>query len=164
MNEIGMIFQENGQTDLAIQQYTTLIDQHKDTEEAAAALESLKQIYNAQGKVNEYAAIAQRAGKSLSPEELDEMTENAAVIATANGEYAKALDFYRQIDAQTLSEDMKAKALQNGLELAGKAGNKEAELEFASKILDGTSKISPDKVSQARLIRAQNYMANIENI
>ena len=159
-NEIGMIFQENGQTDLAIQQYTTLIDQHKDTEEAAAALESLKQIYNAQGKVNEYAAIAQRAGKSLSPEELDEMTENAAVIATANGEYAKALDFYRQIDAQTLSEDMKAKALQNGLELAGKAGNKEAELEFASKILDGTSKISPDKVSQARLIRAQNYMAN----
>ena len=160
MNEIGMIFQENGQTDLAIHQYTTVIDQYKDTEEAASALESLKQIYNAQGKVNEYAAIAQRAGKSLSPEELDEMTENAAVMATANGEYAKALDFYRQIDAQTLSEDMKAKALQNGLELAEKAGNKDAELEFATKILDGTSKISPDKVSQARLIRAQNYMAN----
>ena len=160
MNEIGMIFQENGQTDLAIHQYTTLIDQYKDTEEATAALESLKQIYNAQGKVNEYAAIAQRAGKSLSPEELDEMTENAAVMATANGEYAKALELYRQLDAQTLSEDMKAKALQNGLEMAGKAGNKEAELEFASKILDGTSKISPDKVSQARLLRAQNYMIN----
>lgn len=160
MNEIGMILQENGQTDLAINQYTTIIDQYKDTEEAAAALESLKQIYNAQGKVNEYAAIAQRAGKSLSPEELDEMTENAAVMATANGEYAKALDFYSQLAAQTLSEDMRAKALQNGLECAGLTGDKTAELEFASKILDGTSKILPDKVSQARLIRAQNYMAN----
>ena len=160
MNEIGMIYQENGQTDLAIQQYTSVIDRYKDTEEATAALESLKQIYNAQGKVNEYAAIAKRAGKGLSPEELDEMTENAAIMATANEEYAKALEFYRQIDAQTLSEDMKAKALQAGLECAEKIGDKDAELEFASKILDGTSKISPDKVSQARLIRAKNYMAN----
>ena len=155
-----MLYQESGQTDLAIQQYTSVIDRYKDTEEAASALESLKQIYNAQGKVNEYAAIAQRAGKSLSPEELDEMTENAAIMATANEDYAKAIEFYRQIDAQTLSEDMKAKALQNGLDCAQKAGDKQAEVEFASKILTGTSKISPDKISQARLIRAKDYMAN----
>ena len=160
MNEIGMLYQESGQTDLAIQQYTSVVDRYKDTEEAASALESLKQIYNAQGKVNEYAAIAQRAGKSLSPEELDEMTENAAIMATANEDYAKAIEFYRQIDAQTLSEDMKAKALQNGLDCAQKAGDKQAEVEFASKILTGTSKISPDKISQARLIRAKDYMAN----
>ena len=158
LNEIGMIYQESGNTEEAIRQYTSVVEQYHNTEEASAALESLKQIYTAQGRVNEYATIAAKAGKPLSPDELDELTENAAVMATANEEYAKATAYYRQLASQTLSEDTRSRAMENGLECAAKAGDNQEYMAFASMILDGNTKISPDKMAQARLLRAQHNM------
>ena len=160
MNEIGMIYQESGQTDQAVSQYTSVVERFPNTEEASAALESLKQIYNSQGKVNEYAALARKAGKVLSPAELDEMTENAAIMATADGDYAKAVGFYQQLASQTLSEDTRARALENGMDCAMSTPDSGDDLLFASKILDSNVKISPNRISQARLMRAQHYMAS----
>jgi len=159
LNEIGMIYQEMGETDKAIKQYESIIDRFPNTEESTAALESLKQIYNAQGKVNEYAAIAQRAGVSLSPEELDELTENAAIIALADSNYVKAYEHYMQLQYQTLSEDVRIRALEGAFECAEKSNNPEACAKIAEIILQGNSKVAPDKVLQARLIRAKNNMA-----
>ena len=160
LNEIGMIYQEMGETDKAIKQYESIIDRYPNTEEAKAALESLKQIYNAQGKVNEYAAIAQRAGVSLSPEELDELTENAAIIALADSNYVKAYEHYMQLQYQTLSEDVRVRALEGAFECAEKNNNAEALAKISEIILQGNSKVAPDKVLQARLIRAKNNMAS----
>ncbi len=159
LNEIGMIYQEMGETDKAIRQYESIINKYPNTEESTAALESLKQIYNAQGKVNEYAAIAQRAGVSLSPEELDEMTENAAIIALADNDYAKAYEHYLQLQYQTLSEDVRTRALEGAFECASKNNDTEACTKISSLILEGNSKVAPEKVLQARLIRAKNNMA-----
>ena len=159
MNEIGMIYQESGQTEQAVSQYTSVVERFPNTEEASAALESLKQIYNAQGKVNEYAELARKAGKALSPTELDEMTENAAVMATADGDQPKAVAFYQQLASQTLSEDTRARALENGMDCAKGTPSSDDDLYFASKILDSNVKISPNRISQARLMRAQYNMS-----
>ena len=158
MNEVGMLHQESGATDAAISQYARVIEKYPNTEEATAALGSLKQIYSSQGKVSEYAAIAQRAGKGMSPGELDEMTENAAVMATANQEYAKAFGFYSQLEAQTMSEETRTRALEGMLDTSVLSGDSIACLAAADKVLTGNSKISADKLSQARLTRAQGNM------
>ena len=154
MNEIAAIHKESGDTEAAINQYETVISKYKDTREAAEALESLKQIFTSQGRVNEYAAIAEKAGRALTTEEFDEMLENAAVMAKAEEDYIKAAQYYAQIEQQTMSEDTKAKALASGLECAEKAGDSTLTLYFADKILDSNSKVSPERISQAMLIRA----------
>ncbi len=160
LNEIGMIYQEMGEEDKAIEQYESIIKRYPNTEESKAALESLKQIYNAQGKVNEYAAIAQSAGVSLTPEELDEMTENAAIIAYADSNYVKAYEHYLQLQYQTLSEDVRTRALEGAFDCAERMNDAEARAKIAGLILEGNRKVAPDKVQQARLIRAKSNMAS----
>lgn len=159
LNEIGMIYMQMGQTDKAVAQYESIIDKYPNTEESASALESLKQIYNSQGKVNEYAALARRAGVTLSPQELDEMTENAAIIALADSNYVKAYEHYIQLQYQTLSEDVRVRALEGAFECAEKNGDAEACSKIADIILGGNSKVAPEKQMQARLIRAKRNMA-----
>ena len=158
MNEVAMLHQEGGATDAAISQYAQVIEKYPNTEEAAAALGSLKQIYSSQGKVSEYAAIAKRAGKSLSPSELDEMTENAAVMATANQDYPKAFEYYSKLESQTMSEEVRTRALEGMLDTSILSGDSTACLTAADKILNGNSKIGNDKLSQSRLIRAKGNM------
>lgn len=159
LNEIGNIYQETGKTDLAIEQYTNIINNYPNTVEASSALESLKQIYNSQGRVSEYAAIAQKAGKPLSPAELDEMTENAAIMAMSDGDYTKALGHFMQLQYQTMSGETRVRALENAIECAEKSNDNTALVTVSSLILNNAGKVAPEKVSHARLVRAKEQMA-----
>lgn len=157
-NEIGMIYYENQQADAAIAAYQRVIQEHPNTEEAQTALSNLKDIYTDQGRVNEYAALAEKAGKALNADELDQMTEEAALKAIANGNHAQALTYYQQLEAQTQSAEVRLRALTGELHSAANAKNKEAVMDVANKMLQEGSKVSPDVQSEARLLRAQTYM------
>ena len=157
-NEIGMIYYENQQADAAIASYQRVIQEYPNTEEAQTALSNLKDIYTDQGRVNEYAALAEKAGKALNADELDQMTEEAALKAIANGNHAQALSYYQQLEAQTQSAEVRLRALTGELHSAANAKNKEAVMDVANKMLQEGSKVSPDVQSEARLLRAQTYM------
>ncbi len=158
-NEIGMIYYENQQADDAINAYKKVIQDYPNTEEAQTALSNLKDIYTDQGRVNDYAALAQQTGKTLSAEELDQMTEEAALKATTNGNHDQALTYYQQLEAQTQNADVRQRALTGELHSAANAKNKEAVMDVANKMLQEGSKVSPDVQAEARLLRAQTYMS-----
>ena len=158
-NEIGMIYYENQQADAAINAYKKVIQDYPNTEEAQTALANLKDIYTDQGRVNDYAALAQQTGKTLSADELDQMTEEAALKATTNGNHDQALTYYQQLEAQTQNADVRLRALTGELHSAANAKNKEAVMDVANKMLQDGSKVSPDVQAEARLLRAQTYMS-----
>lgn len=157
-NEIGLIYKESGQTDIAIKAFTQVIEKYPNTVEAQTALASMRDIYTAQGKVNEYAQLAAKAGKALTAAELDNMTLEAAEHAMAAGQRDKSLQFYRQLEAQTQSANMRHKALDGQLRAAKEAKNNDAVIDVATRML-ADPKTSPDAAAEARLYRAQSYMA-----
>lgn len=158
LNEIGMINYELKDYDKSVKAYTKVIDSYPNTAEAATALANLKDIYTEQGRVNEYAAIALKAGQKLSPQELDNMVLEAALRANNAKNYNEALKYYTQLEAQTLSETMRMSALNGQLHAASALQDNNAVINIATKLLAQEAKLTPDVAAQTRLIRAQTYM------
>ncbi len=158
-NEIGMIYAESGQKEAAIAAYRRVMERYPDTEEAQTALSNLKDIYTDLGRVGEYAQLARQAGRGLTADELDEMTAEAALRATAGGDHAQALAHYRQLEAQTLSAERRMAALEGQLRSARAAGQAQAVADVVTRLLQPGAKLSPDLAAEARLARAQSHMA-----
>ena len=157
-NEIAMIHAENGNKEAAIRAYRSVLESYPNSTEAQTALANLKDIYTELGQINEYAELAQKAGKTLSPAELDEMVAGAALRAVANGDQTQAMSYYRQLEAQTQSGDTRLTAQQGQLHAAKAVQDHAAVVAVASRILQD-AKISPDVAAETRLLRAQSYMA-----
>ena len=157
-NEIGLIYFESGMTEEALQAYNKVIESYPNTAEAQTALANLKDIYTDMGKVNEYVALAQKAGKGLSGEELDQMINDAAVRSMNNGDYAKAYEYYHQLSQQTQSAEIQVSALEGSLRSAFSAKDHEAVVTVATQIIQN-GKSSPNLVAEALLYRAESYIA-----
>ena len=157
-NEIGLIYFESGMTEEALSAYKKVIDNYPNTAEAQTALANLKDIYTDLGRVNEYAALAQKAGKGLSGDELDQMINDAAVRSMNNGDYAKAYQYYNQLSQQTQSSERLADALEGSLRSAFSAKDHEATVRVATQIVRN-GKSSPNLVAEALLYRAESYLA-----
>ena len=157
-NEIAMIHAENGDKEAAIRAYRSVLEKYPNSAEAHTALANLKDIYTEQGQINEYAALAQKAGKTLTSAELDEMVTGAALRAVANGDQTQAMNYYRQLEAQTQSGETRLTAQQGQLNAAKAAQDHATVVAVASRILQN-SKVSPDVAAETRLLRAQSYMA-----
>ena len=157
-NEIGLIYYESGMKEEALRAYNKVIADYPNTAEAQTALANLKDIYTDMGKVNEYAALAQKAGKGLSGDELDQMINDAAVRSMNNGDYAKAYQYYSQLSQQTQSGERLADALEGSLRSAFSAKDYEATVNVATQIVRN-GKSSPNLVAEALLYRAESYLA-----
>lgn len=158
LNEIGMINYELKDYDKAANAYTKVIEAYPNTTEAATALANLKDIYTEQGRVNEYAALALKAGQKLSPQELDNMVLEAALRANNAKNYNEALKYYTQLEAQTLSETMRISSLNGQLHAASALQDNNSVVNIATKLLAQEAKLSADVAAQTRLIRAQTYI------
>ncbi len=157
-NEMAMVYQEAGQTDVAIQSYLRVIDSYPNTHEAQVALDNLKAIYTQQGRVNDYVALAQKAGKSLSGDELDEMVANAANRSMNEGKYAEAYKYYSQLAQQTSSAGVQQNAYEGRLRSAFNAKDYEEVVSVANQMIMA-SKTSPELKAEAQLFRAESYLA-----
>lgn len=157
-NEMGMIYFEAGNTDAALEAYNRVINTYPNTEEAQTALANLKDIYTDLGRINEYAALAQKAGKSLSSDELDQMVSDAAVRSMQNGDYQQALQYYNQLSQQTGQADIQMAALEGSLRSSFAAHNYEATIATATQIIQN-QKAAPALVGEAQIYRAESYIA-----
>ena len=157
-NEMGMIYFEAGNTDAALEAYNRVINTYPNTKEAQTALANLKDICTELGRVNEYAQLAQKAGKSLSSEELDQMVSDAAVRSMQEGDYTKAQQYYNQLSMQTTNGDVQMAALEGSLRSAFAAKNYEATIGTATQILQH-QKTNPNLRGEALIYRAESYLA-----
>ena len=64
----------------ALKYYLDLIDQFPESQEAAQALDNVKNIYVEEGTPNEYVNLMQKTGKEISVPEADSLTYNAALL------------------------------------------------------------------------------------
>ena len=153
-----MILFEDGKTDKAIKEYRKVIETYPNTPEAQTALSNLKDIFTDLGRVNEYAAIAAKAGKALSPQEMDDMLLNTANRAMANKDYKQALQYYKQLEQQSTSENLRYAALKGEMQSAYLAKDYKSTIEITTKMLDN-SKTDPNTAMEARFNRAESYIA-----
>lgn len=157
-NEIGMILFEDGKTDKAIKEYKKVIETYPNSSEAQTALSNLKDIFTDLGRVNEYAAIAAKAGKALSPQEMDDMLFNTANRAMANKDYKQAMQYYKQLEQQSTSENIRYAALKGEMQSAYLAKDYKSTIEITTQMLNN-SKTDPNTAIEARFNRAESYFA-----
>jgi len=158
-NELGMIYSNQGELDLAIQSYREVIETYPNTEEAQTAVSNLRDLLSATGRIDELQALAEQAGQPLSKREMDEVMVDAAIRAQSNGQHEQALTIYRRLEVQTESPTMLQHALGGELESAKQLGNRATLIGVTSHLLDPTSRTSSELLLQARLLRAQSYLA-----
>ena len=158
INEIALVEAENGQPEAAIATYQRVLDNYPNTPEAQTALANMKDLYTDLGRINEYAQIAKKAGKALTPQEFDNMTMDAAQKATSDGKFLQALTYYQQLEAQTQSPETRLTAQIGILHSAAAAKNQQLVIEAATKLLQDGSKAAPEVQAEARLLRAQTNM------
>lgn len=157
-NELAMLLHESGHTEEAVSAYRSVIENHPHTAEAQTALANLKDIYTRQGRVQEYAALAQQAGHALSPREIDQMTADAALRAYSEGNHAQAIEFYKQLEAQTQNTEVRRTAQLGLLRSAHALQDHNLTIKTATRLLD-SPRASAELAGEARLLRAQAYMA-----
>ena len=158
-NELAMIQYESGETDAAAKSYLRVIQDYPNTVEAQTALANLRDIYVNQGKVNEYKALAAKAGKPLSQSELETMLHDAAIKAVTKKDYVAAQNYYGQLKAQTSSESLRLEAQVGEARAAYAANDYAATVTLVTAILADGSKVSPEKQSEFRMARAESYFA-----
>ena len=157
-NEMAMIYQEAGMKEEALAAYTQVINSYPNTIEAQTALANVKDIYTSMDKIGEYAELAQKAGKGLSNDELDQMLNDAATRSMNSGNYDKAYQYYTQLSQQTLSADVQVAALEGSLRSAFAAKQYDTTIDVATRIIQN-AKASQAIVAEALLYRAQSLMA-----
>ena len=93
--EIGMLYSIMGQNNNAIQSYKYVVEQYPTSEETRVALESLKNLYIEENRVDEYLAYRETmSGSTISTmahSEEDSISFLAAEKVFARGEYEKAI-------------------------------------------------------------------------
>lgn len=155
-NELGLLYTEAGNAPKAIDSYLSVISSHPGSPEAQTALSALKDIYTDLGRISEFAEIANSAGKSLTPEEIDDMTMLVAKRAHSNGNYNSAIKHYRQLSEQTQSADMRIEAIALEMRCANEAKKHEEAISAATRLIaDG--RITPELQAEAQFIRANSY-------
>lgn len=158
-NELGMIYSNEGNTNMAIKCYREAIELYPNTEEAQTAVANLRDLLSATGRIDELQALAQQAGQPLSQEELDKVTADAAIQAQHNGQHDQALTLYRRLEAQTSSPTILQQALNGQLASAKQLNNRATLIDVTTHLLDPTTRTSSELMLQARLLRAQSYLA-----
>jgi predicted Zn-dependent protease len=124
--------------------------------EAQTALSSLKDIYTENGRISEYASIASKAGKSLSPEELDGMVLAAAKRGFDAGKLEQAITYYKQLREQTQTEEMRLVATVGEMRCAYGLKRYDVAIRAASDLI-ADSKVGPEEKSEAMFMRAESY-------
>lgn len=157
-NELGTLYTEAGETQKAIDAYTSVINGYASTAEAQTALSLLKDIYTDLGRINEFAAIASKAGKSLAPAELDDMTLLVAQRAHNAGNYETAIQNYRQLAEQTQSADMRIVAISGQMRCASTAKLHAQVIEAATSLI-ADNRIASDLKTEALFLRSESYYA-----
>lgn len=157
-NELGTLYSDGGQTQKAIDAYTTVVEKYPNSMEAQTALSSLRDIYTESGRINEYASIASKAGKSLSPEELDAMVLAVAKRGFDSGKLEQAMTHYRQLREQTQTEEMRLVATVGEMRCAYGLKQHDATVRVASDLI-ADSKTGPEVKSEAMFMRAESYYA-----
>ena len=161
--EIGDIYLASGDKAAAIEAYRKVIETYPYTTEAKAALFSLKGLYTDMGLVNEYTALAEKAGHVVGWEEMDDMTLTAAVKAYDEGDYASAFSYYDQLSQQTLSAETQLLAMEGRLRSSfGSKDYKNAILIATVMLAD--NKTSPEHLTEAQLLKGESYLANGDTI
>ena len=158
-NELAMIQYESGDVSAAAQSYLHVVQQYPNTAEAQTALSNLKDVYVSQGKVDEYKALAAKAGKTLSQDELETMLHDAAIKAVTKEDYVSAQNYYGQLKSQTSSESMRLEAQIGEARAAFAAKDYASVVRLATPILADGSKVSPEIQSEIRMNRAESYLA-----
>jgi TolA-binding protein len=90
--KLGIAYYNLNNADNAIVQYKLLLQRYPDSEEAEAALESLKAIYVEQGRPGEFADVARDAGRPISVSAEDSLTFAAAELRYESGNMNAALE------------------------------------------------------------------------
>jgi TolA-binding protein len=94
--KLGIAYYNLRNNEEAIAQFKSLLNNFPNSDEADDALENLKTIYIEQGRPNEYADVARKAGKPLSVNAEDSLTYTAAEIQYNNGKTEVALNAFEQ--------------------------------------------------------------------
>lgn len=155
---LGVLYAETGNTQGAINAFMRVIDNFPNSQEAQTALASLRDIYTNEGRIDEYNAIASKAGQPLTSQQQEEMLEAAAVRATATGKYAEASKLYAQLESFTTSEEKRLEAQRGQLESSYNAHDYAATIEVANRMLQDV-KVTADIRTQVTFYRAACYNA-----
>ena len=155
-NELGTLYSDGTQTQKAIDAYKAVVEKFPNSMEAQTALSSLKDIYTENGRISEYASIASKAGKSLSPEELDGMVLAAARRGYDAGKLEQAITYYKQLREQTQTEDMRLVATVGEMRCAYGLKRYDDAVRAASDLI-ADSKVGPEEKSEAMFVRAESY-------
>lgn len=160
---LGMLYAETGNTPSAVNTFLTVVNKYSDTQEAQSALSSLRDIYANEGKIDEYNAIASKAGQPLTVEQREEMINSAAARTAAAGKFSDAAKLYAQLENLTSSEEKRLEAQQGLLETSYSAGDYAATAAVADRMLQNV-KVAADLRTQVLFYRAasHNALGNME--
>ena len=155
-NELGLLYTETGNTQKAIDSYKSVVNNYPNSAEAQTALSSLKDLYTDLGLIGDYAAIASKAGKSLTPAELDEMQLTVAKRAHNSGNYDQAINHYRQLGGQTQSADMLIEATTGEMRCAYESKRYDLCIDAATRLITDV-RTTPELRAEAQFKRAEAY-------
>ncbi|WP_126971686.1 tetratricopeptide repeat protein [Gynurincola endophyticus] len=159
--KLGIAYYNLDQTDLAVQQFNTLLKTSPNSVEANSALEGLKAIYIEQGKSNEYVALARSLGKDVSAsqeesliydeiESLLNRNNQSGALAKLNEYLTKFPNGQYQLDA---------------LYFTAQIYDNQKNWEKAAVYYDQLSEIVPHKYAETALLRsARLHYFDLKNI
>ena len=158
LNEQAMLQSETGNAEMAVSIYNKVISDYPNTSEAQTALANLKNIYTQQGRVDEYARLAAKAGKNLSQDELDQMISDAAVTSFGDGKFEQAYKYYDQLSQQSQTKSTTEFALEGKLHSSFELKDYDANIAAADQILLD-ARITSSLREEALLFRAESYLS-----
>ncbi len=142
--KLGIAYYNLDQSDLAIEQFTQILKNSPNSQEAESALEGAKSIYLEKGRSNDYVALARSVGMDISVSQEESLLYDEAELQLSKNDHAAALARFQEylnrfpegkyhLEALYFSSQIYfnqknwAKAVEGYDQLADKAPNKYAE-------------------------------------
>lgn len=94
--KLGLVHFNSGNNRDAIKNYATLIEKYPHSEEAAEALDVVKDIYVEENRLDEYWTLLRKAGKNVDATEADNLSYNAAALQFRNRQWQQAANSFTQ--------------------------------------------------------------------
>jgi TolA-binding protein len=88
---LGIAYYNLSNNTEALKQYSTLLDQFPNSQEAEAALDNAKSIYVEEGRTAEYVEFSKKMGRDVTSTQEDELAYQEAEVQFNNGNFAGAV-------------------------------------------------------------------------
>ena len=160
--QLAIIYSNSDRNDKAIEAYKDVINSYPKRDEAQVAMEDLKRLLAAEGRLGEYAQYVKNVPNApqLSAEETDQLTFSAAENAYLNGQGIAKLKNYV---TQYADGAYQPQALHYLCQAAAESGNYEQALKYAADIVNRYPDNAVAEGALAVMADAQERQGQVEN-